>query len=137
VESPETLRWFSEVDAAGCLLRNSAKILSEAAKVGSSRFAAGVPVLDLERLVDLPKEPVSGTCRRTRVEAVPSALRGGSENAPNMSILGELTLGSTWRRVFVCHRRRRRAPHLEHCVRLVEACLRFKRVRWSRNGCRT
>jgi len=37
---------------------------SAAAKVGSSRFAAGVPVLDLDRLVDFPNDPVSGTALR-------------------------------------------------------------------------
>jgi len=35
---------------------------SAAANVGSSRrVAAGVPVRDLDRRVDFPKEPVSGT----------------------------------------------------------------------------
>jgi hypothetical protein len=48
------------------LTRNSEKILSAAAIVGSSRFVAGVPVRDLERRVDLPKEPVSGIARRAR-----------------------------------------------------------------------
>ena len=43
---------------------NWEKMASAAAKVGSSRFAAGVPVLDLERLVDFPNEPVSATARR-------------------------------------------------------------------------
>ena len=38
----------------------SEKTLSAAATVGSS-LLAGVPVLDLDRRVDLPKEPVSGT----------------------------------------------------------------------------
>jgi hypothetical protein len=37
---------------------------SAAAKVGSSRFAAGVPVLDLDRLVDFPNDPVSATALR-------------------------------------------------------------------------
>lgn len=32
--------------------------------MGSSRFAAGVPVLDLDRRVDFPNEPVSGTVLR-------------------------------------------------------------------------
>ena len=38
---------------------------SPAAIVGSSRFAAGVPVRDLDRRVDFPNEPVSGTVLRT------------------------------------------------------------------------
>jgi hypothetical protein len=37
---------------------------SAAAKVGSSRFAAGVPVRDLDRRVDFPNDPVSGTVLR-------------------------------------------------------------------------
>lgn len=40
------------------------KIASAAANVASSFFGAGVPVLDLERLADLPKDPVSATTRR-------------------------------------------------------------------------
>lgn len=53
-------------DAAAWLLIQSPKTLSAAVRVGLSRFA-GVPVLDLARRVDLPKEPVSGTARRDRV----------------------------------------------------------------------
>lgn len=45
--------------------------------VGSSRLA-GVAVLDLERRVDLPKAPVSGTARRFRtLLGLPSCLDGG------------------------------------------------------------
>lgn len=45
--------------------------------VGSSRLA-GVAVLDLERRVDLPKAPVSGTARRFRtLPGLPSCLGGG------------------------------------------------------------
>lgn len=58
---------------------------SAAAKVGSSRcLAAGVPVLDLERLVDFPKEPVSATARRGFTTAgFPSSLF--SEESGNFS----------------------------------------------------
>jgi hypothetical protein len=41
------------------------KIVLAASSVGSSLRAAGVPVLDLERLVDFPNDPVSGTALRT------------------------------------------------------------------------
>ena len=51
---------------AAWLFIQSPKTLSAAFRVGLSRFA-GVPVLDLARRVDLPKEPVSGTARRDRV----------------------------------------------------------------------
>lgn len=37
---------------------------SAAAIVGSSRFVAGVPVLERDRLVDFPNDPVSGTALR-------------------------------------------------------------------------
>lgn len=68
------MRWFSD-GADVCLTRNSENILSAAAIVGSSRFAAGVPARDLDRRVDLPKEPVSGAVRRAReVPGLPSAL---------------------------------------------------------------
>jgi hypothetical protein len=40
--------------------------------VGFSRPRAGVPVLERDRLVDLPKEPVSAMLRRVLV--VPSCL---------------------------------------------------------------
>lgn len=56
--------------AAACLLvTQSPKILSAAASVGFSRAAraAGVPVRERERRVDLPKEPVSATVLRERV----------------------------------------------------------------------
>lgn len=50
------------------------KIASAAANVGSSRFAAGVPVLDRDRLVDLPKDPVSAAALLVRDTGLPSLL---------------------------------------------------------------
>jgi hypothetical protein len=77
----EDLRWLSEEGVEACLAKNSEKILSAAASVGSSRFAAGVPVRDLERRVDFPKEPVSGMARRARIApGLPSALLKASED---------------------------------------------------------
>lgn len=79
---------MSEDGAEAGLARNSEKILSAAAMVGSSRFAAGAPDRDLERRVDLPKEPVSGIARRARdVAGLPSVLQELSEDI--MDILGE------------------------------------------------
>lgn len=49
---------------ASCSAKYAGKILSAAARVGSSRFTAGVPDFDLDRLVDFPNDPVSGTCLR-------------------------------------------------------------------------
>lgn len=46
------------------LVTQSPNSLSAAAEVGFSRRAAGVPVRERERRVDLPKEPVSVTPRR-------------------------------------------------------------------------
>ena len=61
----EDFRWgFSGV--AALLARKPVKIASAAAKVGSSRFAAGVPVLDRDRLVDFPNDPVSATALLVR-----------------------------------------------------------------------
>jgi len=57
------------------------KIASAAARVGSSRFAAGVPVLDLERLVDFPKDPVSGTALLgLDIAGLPSVLKKSSKS---------------------------------------------------------
>jgi hypothetical protein len=50
------------------------KIASAAAKVGSSRFAAGVPVRDRDRLVDFPNDPVSATALLVRETGLPSLL---------------------------------------------------------------
>lgn len=55
---------------------------SAAARVGSSRFAAGVPVRDLERLVDFPNDPVSATARRDLdTVGLPSALETSTKSA--------------------------------------------------------
>jgi hypothetical protein len=57
-------------EEAAWLLIQSPKSLSAATRVGFSRAPrAGVPVRDRDRLVDLPKEPVSGAFRRDRVAA--------------------------------------------------------------------
>lgn len=70
----DPLRWFS-AGAVALLVRKFEKIASAAAKVGSSRFAAGVPVLDRDRLVDFPNDPVSATVLRDLVpDEVPSLL---------------------------------------------------------------
>jgi hypothetical protein len=80
----DDLRWLSD-GAEVCLARNSENILSAAAIVGSSRFAAGVPPRDLERRVDFPKEPVSGTARRAReVLGLPSVLLRALEDLSRM-----------------------------------------------------
>ena len=102
-----------------CLARNSENILSAAAIVGSSRFAAGVPARDLERRVDFPKEPVSGTARRARdVPGLPSVLRQGIRSIAHHG--GRRVSGHTqeraWRTVSVCHPRQRRAPRQERYV---------------------
>jgi hypothetical protein len=48
---------------------------SAAAKVGSSRFAAGVPVRDLDRRVDFPNDPVSAiVLRALDTDGLPSLL---------------------------------------------------------------
>lgn len=74
---PSRFGWETEVDkevgrcvsggAATRLDMKLEKIAFAASRVGSSLFAAGVPVLDRDRLVDFPKEPVSGTFLRDRV----------------------------------------------------------------------
>lgn len=64
---------FSAARAAASAV-NCEKIRSIAAADGSSGFfAPGVLVRDLDRLVDFPKEPVSGTILRRDVDA-PSGL---------------------------------------------------------------
>jgi len=60
-----------------------AKIASAAAKVGSSLFAAGVPVRDLDRLVDFPKDPVSAAALLVRDTGLLSLLAVSE----NMSML--------------------------------------------------
>lgn len=62
------------------------KIASAAASVGSSftTFAAGVLVLDLERLVDaFPNDPVSGTALRDREVVAPSVLYRSAKSSIN------------------------------------------------------
>lgn len=67
-------RWGFSAATAASEATNWAKSLSTAAAEGSSCFfAPGVFVLDLDRLVDFPNEPVSGTALRRDVEA-PSGL---------------------------------------------------------------
>lgn len=68
---PEDFRFgvvegFADDVAADWFVIHSLKTLSAAASVGLARFA-GVPVLDLARRVDFPKEPVSATARRDLV----------------------------------------------------------------------
>lgn len=59
-----------------CCSKKAAKTLPADCIVGSSRLA-GVAVFDLERRVDLPKAPVSGTPRRARTfVGLPSCLEG-------------------------------------------------------------
>lgn len=80
-----------------CCARNLENIASAAASVGSSRFAAGVPVRDLDRLVDFPKDPVSGTTRRAlKTVGLPSVLgstkSGGALRSSKFDIAQSLLL---------------------------------------------
>jgi hypothetical protein len=63
-DSEELVRCASR-GAAARLERKFENIVLAASSVGSSLLAAGVPVLDLDRLVDFPKDPVSGIALRT------------------------------------------------------------------------
>lgn len=77
----EVLRGCSDDSAARCDM-NCEKMASAAAKVGSSRLAAGVPVLDLERRADFPKDPVSATTRRgLDIAGLPSELFSSKRSA--------------------------------------------------------
>lgn len=102
---------------------------SAATNVGSSRFAAGVPVLDLDRLVDFPNDPVSGTARRgLNIVGFPSVLKTSPKLARSRRFgLGIaqvllLTRGRASHRVFVFHPRLRRARRRERCEELKAAC---------------
>lgn len=76
----------SEGVAALLFCRKFENIASAAARVGSSFFAAaGVPVLDLDRLVDFPNDPVSGTALRD-LGTGPSFLRLSIHNHHMISI---------------------------------------------------
>ena len=71
--APDRLGCETDVDkpvrcASGAATRLEMKlenIVLAASNVGSSLRAAGVPVLDLDLLVDFPNDPVSGTALRT------------------------------------------------------------------------
>lgn len=69
----EVFRWGVSEDAA-LLARKPEKMASAAANVGSSLFAAGVPVRDRDRLVDFPNDPVSATALLVRDTGFPSLL---------------------------------------------------------------
>lgn len=101
------------------------KIAFAASRVGSSLFAAGVPVLDRDRLVDFPKEPVSGTFLRDRVvNGLLSLLSSVSEYQSIMLRVCRmrcLTQERAWRRAFVCRPRPHIVLRLEHCVILEVA----------------
>lgn len=73
----EPFRAGGSVRAVSLFWMKLENIASAAASVGSSRLvAAGVPVLDRDRLVDLPNEPVSGAVRRGALRDPPSVLEG-------------------------------------------------------------
>jgi hypothetical protein len=119
----EPLRWGSSTDSAALCEMNWENMASAAAKVGSSRFAAGVPVLDLDRLVDFPNEPVSGTARRgLDIVGLPSALKISIPKSAKLIqrhkfdiALVLLTLETTLHRVFALRPRRHKALRLAHC----------------------
>lgn len=111
----ELLRWES-LGATANLAICAVKMASAASNVGFSRtaFAAGVPVLDRDRLVDFPNDPVSGTVLLIREVGAPSVLelsavsRGIDWKKPTWEI--------TSRKASVRRLHQYRARHLGHCV---------------------
>lgn len=111
-------------------------IASAAANVGSSFLAAaGVPVLDRDRLVDFPNDPVSGTALRALETAGLSLLEESEDGLDMFCADVLLTQEIALRMVSELHRRRCTTPRLEHCVGLREAFRSSSEVReiswWS------
>ena len=87
-EDEDDFRCGGSIGAGSLFCRKAVKSASAAFKVGSSlRTAAGVPVLDRDRLVDFPKDPDSGGGRRGSLVSLLESLADESDMKRKMLCL--------------------------------------------------